>query len=100
MFLMYSWDAWCSLLIPVLGFCYGFHKKKSKGLPMEKLLSFILIVSSVALFIAVLLLKFIFWESEEEYFGIYAVPLGAFGFSGFFLAVADLFRSLENKTGS
>ena len=67
-----------------LVFVMGSIGKNQKGLPTEKLLSFILIVSSVALFIAVLLLKFIFGKAKKNILGIYAVPLGAFGFSGFF----------------
>lgn len=97
MIFVYAWDAWCSLLIPLLGFGYGVHRAKSEGLPVEKLLSFILIVSSVVLFVSVLLLKFIFCDSEKEYFGFYAVPLGAFGLSGFLLVVTDLSEAWKNK---
>lgn len=91
----YSWDVWCCLLGAVFGFCYGLHRAKSKGSPMEKHLSFILIISSVALFISILVLKFIFWEHEKEYLGIYVFPLGAFGLSGSLLAVTDVLRSWE-----
>ena len=63
----------------------------------EKLLSFILIVSSVALLVSVLLLKFIFCDSEKEYFGLYAVPLGAFGLSGSLLVITDLSEAWKNK---
>ena len=97
MIFMYAWNAWCSLLIPLLGLGYGIYRAKSEGLPMEKLLSFILIVSSVALLVSVLLLKFIFCDSEKEYFGRYAVPLGAFGLSGSLLVITDLSEAWKNK---
>ncbi len=60
---------------------------------MEKQLSFILIISSVALFVSIIVLKFIFWEHEKEYLGIYVFPLGAFGLSGSLLIATEELRS-------
>ena len=73
-------------------FCYGLHRAKSKGSPMEKQLSFILIISSVALFVSIIVLN-LFWEHEKEYLGIYVFPLGAFGLSGSLLIATEELRS-------
>ena len=91
--MLHSGDVWCCLLGAVFGFCYRLHRSKSKGSPMEKQLSFILIISSVALFVSIIVLKFIFWEHEKEYLGIYVFPLGAFGLSGSLLIATEELRS-------